>query len=381
MSITSVPDRIRFLLWGKGAGRCQYEGCNRRLWIDDVTQAESNSAYIAHIVADSPNGPRGDPVLSETLKADFSNLMLMCDVHHRLIDKEDVEGHPVDRLRAMKKLHEKRIDTLAEIAPEKQSYVVLYGANIGAHGAPLSFREASLGMTPDRYPASQQSIQISLGNSSFEDSTAEYWSYEAQQIRNVISQQLKPRIKSGDITHISIFALAPQPLLMLLGSELSDIPFAETYQRRREPQSWSWEDDPKTYVYELISPSIPKPGDAALVFALSAQITDERVAQVLGNDIPIWRITISNPNNDFVRSRPQTEAFRTKMREVLDRIKIAQGEHAVIHVFPAMPVSLAVDFGRIINSKADLPVVVYDQNRKLGGFAKALEINASVEKS
>lgn len=377
MSVTNIPERVKIRLWGKAGGRCEYEGCNTRLWLDSLTQAEFNTAYIAHIIADQPGGPRGDAKLSELLKSDISNLMLMCDKHHRLIDREDIAGHPVERLKAMKSLHEERIDAVTDIAPDKQSHVILYGANIGAQCSPLSFREAALGMLPARYPASQQPVSLSLGNSSFEDRTPEFWQFERMQVQNMVAQQIRPRVKSGEITHLSVFALAPQPLLILLGSELSDIPFAEVYQRRKEPQTWRWDDDPKSFDFTIVEPLNPKTGDAALVFALSATVTDERVISVLGNDIPIWRVTIPKPDNDFVRSRVQTQAFRKLMRSLLDQIKAIHSEQATIHVFPAMPVSLAVDFGRVLNAKSDMPLEVYDQNIKLGGFVKVLSINAA----
>jgi SMODS-associated and fused to various effectors sensor domain len=377
MSISYIPEKIKVRLWGKAGGRCEYEGCNTRLWLDSLTQEEFNAAYIAHIIADQPGGPRGDVRFSEELKSDLTNLMLMCDKHHRLIDRDDIAGHPVERLKAMKALHETRIDALTDIAPDKQSHVILYGANIGSQGSPLSLREAAIGMVPDRFPASQQPLTLGLGNSSFEDRSPEFWKFESAQIRNMVEQQIRPRIKRSEITHLSIFALAPQPLLMLLGAELSDIPFAETYQRRKEPQSWKWEGQPVNFDFLVVPPAQSKTGDAALVFSLSATVTDERVTVVVGSDVPIWRVTIDRPDNDFVRSRVQTESFRKTMRSLLDQIKAAHGERATIHVFPAMPVSLAVDFGRILNAKSDLPLTIYDENKKLGGFVKALEINAA----
>ena len=76
MSITHIAEQTRLRLWGKSAGRCQYQGCNRPLWYDSLTKTEFNVAYIAHIIADSPKGPRGDALLSEQLKDDISNLML-----------------------------------------------------------------------------------------------------------------------------------------------------------------------------------------------------------------------------------------------------------------------------------------------------------------
>ena len=98
MSITSVPEAVKLRLWGRAGGRCEYDGCNDRLWLDSLTKFEFNAAYVAHIIADSPGGPRGDSVLSDKLKADISNLMLICDKHHRLVDNAEVASHP-DALR------------------------------------------------------------------------------------------------------------------------------------------------------------------------------------------------------------------------------------------------------------------------------------------
>lgn len=81
MSVSYIRESVKVRLWGKGAGRCEYDGCNDRLWLDSLTKCEYNSAYIAYIIADKPSGPRGDPVLSELLKADIANLMILCDKH------------------------------------------------------------------------------------------------------------------------------------------------------------------------------------------------------------------------------------------------------------------------------------------------------------
>ena len=66
--------------------------------------------------------------------------------------------------------------------------------------------------------------------------------------------------------------------------------------------------------------------------------------------------------------------FRRLLRRLLDRIKFVHGEAGLINVFPALPVSAAVEVGRVWMPKADLPLRVYDQNRTAGGFIPALEI-------
>ena len=94
---------------------------------------------------------------------------------------------------------------------------------------------------------------------------------------------------------------------------------------------------------------------------------------VLPRDIlSIWRMTIPTPNNDFLKSRNQLRLFRQQFRLLMDRIKAHHVQDTLLHVFPAVPVSVAVEIGRVWMPKADLPLCIYDQNRKTGGFTKAL---------
>jgi len=372
LSISSIPESVKIRLWGKAGGRCQYEGCNQSLWIDTRTKAEFNGAYIAHIIADKATGPRGDPVLSEQLKSDITNLMLLCDKHHRLIDFADEAGHPVDRLKRMKERHEARIELLGSLGPEKQSHVLLYGANIGAHDSPLSINKAAQAMLPDWYPAEARAIELGWTNSALADRDAAYWQGQTLQLKSMFEQSLKPRLRKGEIHHLSVLGLAPQPLLMLLGHLLCDITPAEVYQLHREPPDWRWQADPPGFDFIIGEPSSPD-GPPALVFSLSATVVEDRVHAVLPA-ASIWRMASPQPHNDFLAGRGQARLFRKHVRSLLDRIKAAHGEDATLHIFPAMPVALAIEFGRVIMPKADLKMQIYDQNQALGGFVSALTL-------
>ena len=59
---------------------------------------------------------------------------------------------------------------------------------------------------------------------------------------------------------------------------------------------------------------------------------------------------------------------------MLDEIKARHGQSTMLHIFPAMSVSLAIELGRIRMPKAEMPWQIYDQNNALGGFAPALQI-------
>jgi hypothetical protein len=374
MSVSYIPEWIKLCLWGKAGGRCQYEGCNHPLYRDDVTQCEFNSAYIAHIVADKPGGPRGDAVLSENLKQDITNLMLLCDTHHRLVDKVDVVGHPAERLLKMKQGQEQRIEMLTSIAPELQSHVLLYGAKIGQHDSHLSWQKAAAAMTPVRAPALPTAFEIGLKGSVFQDSESSFWDLEVEQLRRQFAALLKPQFAAGRISHLSVFALAPMPLLIELGRLLSDIPAAEVFQLHREPADWKWRNEPSAFEYRLERPGQASGGVVALVLALSADVASPRITSVLGNDVAIWTLTHSKPGNDYLQSEVQLREFRTALRHAFNEIKAVHGEAAELHLFPAMPVSAAVEVGRVWMPKADLPFKVYDQHRDTGGFTFALEI-------
>lgn len=376
MAARYIPEKTKIILWGLAAGRCQYEGCNEKLFEDPLTKAIFNQSYIAHIIADTPGGPRGDEILSAKLRKDLTNLMLLCDRHHRLIDVEDEVGHSVNRLVLMKRNHEDRIRLLTAINDEKRSNIVLFGANIGMHDSSLTLKCAQEGIVPFRYPAEAECIELSLKNSSPRDHTPEFWKTEKANLEALFERKITQLRAERPIKHYSIFGLAPQPLLILLGTLFGDIYPADVYQRKKEPEAtWAWlEDDPAELQYQ-INPPEKKTDCVALKFSLSAPVSDTRVTKVLGVDCSIWELTVMRPNNDLIRKRDHLSKFRTVVRSLLDQIKLEHGEHVKIHVFPAMPLSTSIELGRVWNPKSQLPLVLYDQNSKTGGFGRAFEIN------
>ena len=365
----------RTILWAKAGGRCQYAGCNKLLIGDLISGAEDrNFGFVAHIVADTPDGPRGDPIRSALLSNDINNVMLLCSVHHKLIDVDDVAGHPEERLLAMKAAHEQRIETVTAIDEDRASHVLRYAANIGGHESPLAYEHISAAMLPDRYPVEgRRVIDIALSGSRFEDHEPGFWHFELENLGRQFASKIGARIEAGEIRHLSVFALAPQPLLIELGRLLCDIAPADIRQLQREPTSWRWPADAPAIRYR-VREARPGAGPVALVLALSATVTDERIFAAVGRDAVIWAIEAEQPHNDVMKRPSDLAEFRRLVRSTFNAIKATHGERATINVFPALPVSAAVEVGRVWMPKADLPLVIYDQNRKLNGFNPALAI-------
>lgn len=372
MSTSYIPQETKVRLWGKASGRCQYRGCNEPLWYDDLTKAEFNTAYIAHIVADSPGGPRGDAERSEKLSKDIRNLMLMCDRHHRLIDRKQVKEHPEELLLEMKHEHEEKMELLTSLTEDRQSYVLLYGANIGSSQPKVSMEKVYQAMIPNKYPAERTPIEIGLVNSTFKDNESLYWQIERENLQRMFNERVKPRFQSS-INHISLFALAPQPLLIELGRLVTDLKHVDVYQPHRIPNHWGWEDTPEDFEYTVIAPDIHS-DTVALNISLSGTVDNSRIRDVLGSDVSIWTITIDFPDNDFLRSREQLNEFVKRFKNLLDVIKQKHGQKNEIHVFPAAPVAINIEMGRAWMPKADLPLKLYDQNKGNNQFEYAFYI-------
>jgi hypothetical protein len=369
-----VPVIVQCLLWGKAAGRCEFAGCNQVLWKSPVTQEPVNIAQKAHIYSFSGAGPRGNSGISTDVLNSIENLMLVCHGCHRKIDQDrDGRRYSVRLLRQMTADHEQRIELVSGILPKKSSHVLLFGANIGEHRSPLNTREAAAALFPLRYPASSQPIELSTLNSSFSERDADFWVMEAENLCRKFDRQVRERLAIGDVKHLSVFSLAPQPLLILLGTLLGDIVPTDVYQRHREPQTWEWPVDEAAPAFEF-RPPVSTDGTPALVLALSATIAEERITPLVGRDASIWTVTVPAPHNDVTKSRAQLSEFRTLLRSVLDRIKAAHGQGTVLHVFPAISVSLAIELGRVRMPKADMPWEIYDQVNALGGFVPALSV-------
>ena len=367
-----VSNRTRLTLWTRSGGRCQF--CNDPLlgdWLSGKDQL--NNGYVAHIVAESAGGPRGDPHRSPKLADDVANLMLLCNAHHRLIDGNDTsQDYPEALLLEMKAAHETRIDIVTGIAPDRASHVLLYSARVGEHDCPARYDLAKAAMLPKRFPAVREPIALDLTRCEFGDHEPEYWSIQSPNLRRQFDRKVRDQLADGHIKHLSVFALAPQPLLIELGRLLSDIPAVTVHQLHRELQGWDWRDSRDPVVFEA-SEKVGIGKSVALILSLSATITDDRIEAVLG-DAPIWRITVPQPDRDIMHRHDDLGRFRETVRRTFDQIKAAHGQDAAIHVFPAMPVSAAVELGRVWMPKADLPLIIYDENRAHGGFEPRLTI-------
>jgi hypothetical protein len=333
-----------------------------------------NLADIAHNIADNPGGSRGDKEKSGKLANDIFNLLLLCKECHKEIDDDPI-SYTVEKLHEIKSSHERDIEFLTSFVNSRKSHIITYVCNISYQRNPVDLEQAANALFKNGYrPATTNGIDLSLSGSAITDRDEKFWQNEKTNLVSTFNRDIRDRItKTGDIKHVSLFALAPIPLLIKLGTLFTDKIPVEVYQKHREPDTWEWLNVQKIeYKLEKLRNT---GSNIALILSLSGQISCDDVKRILGDDVSIWEINIDNPNNDFIKSKQHVDGFRLIIRKAFNEIKKCHGADEPISVFPAIPISAAIEVGRVWMPKADLPLIIYDRNRDANlKFMKALTI-------
>lgn len=119
------------MLWGRAANRCAFNDCRKELVVDATeTDDESLVGEECHIVAREEGGPRGISELTPEQRDKYSNLIILCNVHHKVIDDQPGE-YTVDKLHQLKTNHESWVkESLNLFDPKKQRDDEYYAALI-----------------------------------------------------------------------------------------------------------------------------------------------------------------------------------------------------------------------------------------------------------
>lgn len=350
-------------IWVKAGGRCAYAGCNENLLDDQLTYLKAKTGYLAHIVGEKPDGPRGHRTLSEQLKSDPDNFILLCGRHHKMVDVDQIVEHPVALLRRYKREHDERIELQTGIHPSKRTHVVLFGEGIQDRRGQVNFEQAHQAIMPERYPATARGIRIDLNEVSLTPADAEYWEVATKIIkRKVVAVHEKEDVTGVEINHLSIFGLAPIPLLVYFGRAVGDTIPTDVYQRHLSPANWRWREmTSQGFNYTVIGPeeSIPA-SKVVVVLSLSGLVHREEVERMMGEPLPTYEVTIADPGRSYLQAQEQLELFTREWRNLLTRIRAAHGNDCEIHLFPAVPVAVAIEMGRALRPAADPIIHVYN---------------------
>ncbi|MGI6298135.1 MAG: SAVED domain-containing protein [Saccharofermentanales bacterium] len=367
----NIQDNTTRMLWGVSAGMCEFRGCKNRLFTHPVTKENVNLAECAHIYAFSEGGKRYSRLLQRDKINDINNLMLVCGHCHNLIDSNNTD-YSAKTLLTMKKEHEERVSLLTSIKPDLQSEVIIYNCNIADRSIRIKDFDAVNSITPEHYPARENPINLSPDLRLY-DNEEPFW--------DLLSKDLERRLVQHESIiqdkHISLFAIAPQPLLFKLGTLINRNYDVDVRQSQSDISSWSWQGDEHSIELNLIelSPEITSE-KVALTIEITAQLSDEEI-QVLFNDYRTYRIIANACSPAAIKSKADLRAVIDKYREALNKIRLECVPNVQIALLLIAPASVSIEAGRLL-AKGDPAVTIYDRNFQTKEWIPTLSFNGSV---
>lgn len=348
-------------------GRCMFEGCGVNLRIDEMSGESGNYGYLAHNVASAENGPRGIRGVSRELSDNASNILLLCDKHHRLIDKIASADFPAHRLTRMREdfciaannlldgLSYEPVPTIAILWPVQRN-VISPPSNlqIAQSLAKKKWRMAATLHTP-----------CSDNDSIFRDFTADkihsLWP-------KLISDAADKVISCLGISQYrsALFAFGPMPQLIALGAKLGNKQEIIPMLRYRDGNQWIWPSDkPQGLDYSILGLNDLNPKEKEIILTLSftnhppqfdAFTIEKKLKkiEVRVNDDSMGNGAIGHPQDGI--------KFMAHMQRFLHNLKDSYGVKK-IHLLPCASNAVCVFFGKAFDIKHP-ELIVYDFSKK-----------------
>lgn len=353
---TPIPMAVRNALWIAAAGRCEFRGCNDPVSRDFLTRRTAYVGELAHIVADSPGGPRGDIARSTTLAKDAKNLMLMCYGCHGRIDRKGKKNEYSEAdLLAMKGEHETRIELVYSATGVKDTLPVVMTFPVGPHLPIIDVADVQHAIIENskykRFPCGKH-VHFNRSDFDITDGAPDFWSLADAALVKLFETRLKPLLtERGVPTHLTIAAFGPMPLLMKLGALLGDKMDATVLDLPMDGWLWKRRAPAPEFVFD-----VPRtlPREVAVEVNISNQVADSQLAE----SMPLLRFSAKNPNRGIVCRHEHVQDFRRQFNAFM--LGLVRAGARVVHVLPAAPLSVSVELGRLLLGKTLEEVHVWD---------------------
>lgn len=368
----SISNDVKLMLAVRTAGRCQFRDCNKFLFRHPITGLSGNFAELAHIIAYSKAGPRGRSTRRPKNVNDISNLMLLCQSCHKLIDdREDL--FPIQTLREYKRLHEKRVWMLTNLKGTNVTAVIKFVTRVRGQDVEILDRHIDEAIYP-RFQEQDSLCNIDLRSQGNLQNGALRAAADA--VTQNIQRFYGLSFSGGHVGHISVFALAPIPLLVHLGAQLSTTVTTEFYQRHRDTNCWKWKPGLGNLKFRtFLRKRGSDPTKVALIVSLSGKIALNTLPNMMGRTHYVYEITVASgtPQTDILKTRGDLERFRQTYETWQGRLlRHHRSRIKAIELFAAVPAPIAITLGWARLREIMPSLRVYEN--KENGFALALEV-------
>lgn len=375
-----VPEGTRTRVWAKAAGRCVL--C--ATYLLDTTDWFWHAipvGQIAHIVGagSGKNAPRGGSDLGAKERAFEENLLLLCyRCHKRIDDKNYRNKYTVEFLTEMKRLHERRVREVTDFATLRPTSVVTVSADIRGTAAPISLAHIAEALRSEGYTGMGDDTRNGAFTLHLPGNANDGWAWDAHRTGiDRLIERIADAVTAGDIQTVSVFALAPIPSLVYLGSKLDDKTETRLFTRKRvdDVTAWTWEDEvPPPTFSTVVRPSATRGDEATVIVELSSPVKESRLPSSL-TSLP--RVTISPegqmPHPELLNTRGALATFARVWREALARIEKELPDVRKLHLIASVSAPAAITMGRHRMRSAQPTLVVYQLHND--SYEAAIEVN------
>lgn len=374
-----VPDSTRIRVWAKAAGRCVLCATYLLDGADSFWHAIP-VGQIAHIVGagSGKNAPRGESDLDANARSFEENLLLLCyRCHKRIDDKVYRDKYTVEFLTQKKQLHERRVREVTDFAILRPTSVVTVSADIRGTAAPVSLSQVAEALRPEGYTGMGDDTRNGAFTLHLPGNTNDGWGWDAHRTElDRLTARVAEAVTAGDIETVSVFALAPIPSLVYLGSKLDDKTETRLFRRKRvdDVTAWAWDDGIQTPTFDvaLIS-SLATGSEATVIVELTSPVKECRFPSGL---VSLPRLIISPtgqmPHPELISTRAALEEFGRAWREALARIENDLPDVRKLHLIASVPAPVAIAMGRYRMRTAQPTMVVYQLTDE--GYEAAMEV-------
>lgn len=355
-----IPPAQKLLLAVAAGGRCEF--CNKFLFEHPITMRGLNLSEHAHIFPFSRRGPRSEERGRPNDIHAIENLVLLCGDCHKEIDKNK-SAYPVAAVAKMKKEHEERIHHLTSLRKEAGTSLLVFKGLIADRPVDIPFEEMRDAVAP-KYPADRKGFMIDVTTNG-KDLDDEYFKGAERMIRTKMEEFYQRNVDDPAPRHVSVFALASIPLLVLFGRCVSDKVSVEFYQRHHDmkEQPWRWQDVPTRLAFT--SERIKEGSETrriGLMVSISGKVEQASIPREVWDSCPIFEIRVSSelPDRRVLRTRDDLAEFRRVYGSVLASIGRDYPECEELHLFLAAPAPAVVTCGHERLPKIQPALHVYD---------------------
>lgn len=368
-----IKDSVIREIWVRAAGRCVL--CSAYLLGTTRSFFHTAHGQVAHNVGATggTKSPRGASKLALDERAKAGNLLLLCHQCHRMVDAEGAEKvYTEEYLRAHKQTHEDHVRRVTDFATVTNTAVVRLTARVRKSFAPATDRQvaSALHFEDLRYAGEHPRDSEFVVEIDSEDTESWVWKEGMKKIRTKLAA-----LRDTSYDTVSVFAMAPVPLLVFLGSELDDKGDIRVFPRFRGAQDLAccWRNDrgPEASFGVGSTSRDSTVTDVLLTISVSGAV-DPNAAPAEIAALPCVTLVADKLGPDAIETKADLAAFSIAWRSALARVEVDYPSCERIHLLAAVPVVAAVACGQHHMRDAQPSLVVYQRAEE--GYVEALTV-------